>query len=114
MAEQLEENEYLSKALIEGIGAFLLVLTVLAVALNPKAKQEWAPWAIGITLGFLVMVFGPLTGGSFNPARWFGPALVGIELGDPADLPRLMASLESSAVHATRIPPSEAAFRYLV
>jgi MIP family channel proteins len=64
-------------ALIEGIGAFLLVLTVLAVALNPKAKQEWAPWSIGITLGFLVMVFGPLTGGSFNPARWFGPALVG-------------------------------------
>ena len=28
------------------------------------------------------MVFGPLTGGSFNPARWFGPALVGNEFAD--------------------------------
>ena len=22
------------------------------------------------------MIFGPLTGGSLNPARWFGPALI--------------------------------------
>ena len=47
-------------------------------------------------------------------SKEFGPALVGIELGNPEDLSRLMASLEHSPVHATRIPPSEAAFRYLV
>ena len=47
-----------------------------SIALNPEVRR-WAALAIGGALGFLVMVFGPLTGGSFNPARWFGPALVG-------------------------------------
>jgi MIP family channel proteins len=62
--------------LVEGIGTFVLVMTVLAVALNPEIRR-WAALSIGGALGFLVMVLGPLTGGSFNPARWFGPALVG-------------------------------------
>jgi len=70
---------------VEAIGAFLLVLVICAVALNPRARQEWAPLAIGSTLGFLVMIFGPLTGGSFNPARWFGPALIGDTL-DGSDI----------------------------
>jgi MIP family channel proteins len=64
-------------ACVEALGAFLLVLAVCAVAFNPRARQEWAPFAIGTTLGLGVMIFGPLTGGSFNPARWFGPALIG-------------------------------------
>ena len=68
-------------AIVEAIGTFLLVLVVCAVAFNPRARQEWAPLAIGTTLGFAVMIFGPLTGGSFNPARWFGPALIGDEFG---------------------------------
>ena len=63
--------------IVEALGTFLLVLAVCAVALNPRARREWAPLAIGTTLGMAVMVFGPLTGGSFNPARWFGPALIG-------------------------------------
>ena len=62
---------------VEGLGTFLLVLVICSVALNPRARQEWAPLAIGSTLGFIVMLFGPLTGGSFNPARWLGPALIG-------------------------------------
>jgi glycerol uptake facilitator len=62
--------------LVEGIGTFVLVLVVLAVALNPETRR-WAALSIGGALGFLVMVLGPLTGGSFNPARWFGPALIG-------------------------------------
>ncbi len=68
-------------ALVEGIGTFVLVLTILALALNPEVRR-WAALTIGAALGFLVMVLGPLTGGSFNPARWFGPALVGNEFAD--------------------------------
>jgi glycerol uptake facilitator-like aquaporin len=30
---------------------------------------------IGTTLGFAVMTLAPLSGASFNPARWFGPAV---------------------------------------
>ncbi len=68
-------------ACIEGIGTFLLVLAVCAVAFNPRARHEWAPLAIGFTLGLDVMIFGPLTGSAVNPARWFGPALIGNEFG---------------------------------
>ncbi len=71
----------LQGAIVEMIGTFLLVLAVVAVALNSRAWRDWAPLTIGLTLGFLVMVFGPLTGASFNPARWFGPALISGEWG---------------------------------
>jgi MIP family channel proteins len=68
-------------AIIEAIGTFCLVLVILAAVFSKKSFKDWAPLAIGTTLGFIVMVGGPLTGGSFNPARWLGPALVGNEWG---------------------------------
>lgn len=79
--------------IVEGLGAFLLVLVILAVAMNPRARQEWAPLAIGTTLGFVVMIFGPLTGASVNPARWFGPALIGDGLEGSDLLPFVLGPL---------------------
>jgi MIP family channel proteins len=67
---------------VEALGTFFLVWAVVALALNPKAPKEWAPLVIGATLGFAVMIGGALTGGVYNPARWFGPALIGSEFGD--------------------------------
>jgi MIP family channel proteins len=67
--------------IIEAIGTFCLVLVILAAVYSKKSLKDWAPLAIGTTLGFIVMVGGPLTGGSYNPARWFGPALVGDTFG---------------------------------
>jgi MIP family channel proteins len=63
-------------AVVEAMGTFVLVLVILAAVFSSKSVKDWAPLAIGTTLGFAVMVAGPLTGGALNPARWFGPALV--------------------------------------
>jgi MIP family channel proteins len=100
--------------IIEGIGTFCLVLVILAAVFSRKSFKEWAPLAIGTTLGFLVMVGGPLTGGSFNPARWFGPALVANDWGDvwPFLLGPILGSLLAAAVfrfvlEPGGVPPTE-------
>ena len=61
----------------EAIGAFFLVWAIVGVAVNPLAVKGWAGLVIGGTLGLAVMVMAPLTGAGFNPARSFGPAIVG-------------------------------------
>jgi glycerol uptake facilitator protein len=62
--------------LAEALGTFILMWAVMGTAVNPDAPKGVAGWAIGGSLGLAVLIFGPATGGSFNPARWFGPALV--------------------------------------
>ncbi|HEX3324714.1 MAG TPA: aquaporin [Solirubrobacterales bacterium] len=101
-------------AIVEAIGTFCLVLVILAAVFSKKSFKDWAPLAIGTTLGFIVMVGGPLTGGSFNPARWFGPALVGNEWGGvwPYLLGPIVGSLLAAAVfrfvlEAGGKPPTE-------
>ena len=88
-------------AVVEGIGTFLLVLAVCAVAFNPRARHEWAPLAIGLTLGLDVMIFGPLTGSAVNPARWFGPALIGNDFGGtwPYLVGPLVGALAAAALY---------------
>jgi len=60
----------------EFIGTFILVLTIVAVAVDPRVDRALAPLAIGAALGLAVVIMGSLTGGSLNPARAFGPDLV--------------------------------------
>jgi MIP family channel proteins len=66
---------------VEALGTFFLVWVVFGVAVNPRATKDWAALAIGAALGMAVMVFAPLTGAGFNPARAFGPAIVSGEFG---------------------------------
>src|SRR3954453_9102419 len=59
----------------EALGAFLLTWAVMGTAVNPAAPKGVAGFAIGGALGVGVLIFGPSTGASVNPALWFGPAL---------------------------------------
>lgn len=61
-------------ALVELVLTFFLVTSVLHNAVAGKSGNL-AGLAIGLTLVVSILVGGPLTGASLNPARTFGPAI---------------------------------------
>ncbi|WP_228374259.1 aquaporin [Demequina phytophila] len=63
-----------SGLVIEVLIAALLVGVVLAVT-SARAVPGVAPFAIGLTVGFLVLVAIPFTNGALNPARATGIAI---------------------------------------
>lgn len=60
--------------LIELVLTFFLVNAVYNAAVSGKAGNM-AGAAIGLTLAFCILMGGPLTGASLNPARTLGPAI---------------------------------------
>jgi glycerol uptake facilitator-like aquaporin len=53
----------------------MLAFVIMGVATDDRSAPAVAPFAIGATVFAGALVTGPLTGGSFNPARSLGPAL---------------------------------------
>ena len=63
--------------ILETVMTFTLVYVVLATTTAKNFKiAPLAGVAIGFTLGFNVIFGGSISGGSLNPARSFGPALI--------------------------------------
>ncbi|KAG9130732.1 hypothetical protein Leryth_012688 [Lithospermum erythrorhizon] len=64
---------------MEIVLTFGLMYTVYATAVDPKrgTLSTIAPLAIAFMVGANILVGGPFSGASMNPARSFGPALVG-------------------------------------
>jgi len=60
--------------LIEAVLTFFLLLAVFGTAVDPRAPKIGG-FGIGLTVLVDILVGGPLTGASMNPARTFGPAL---------------------------------------
>ncbi len=62
--------------LIEALLTFFLVSAVFGTAVSAQAPKVGG-FGIGLVLLFDILVGGPLTGAAMNPARAFGPALIG-------------------------------------
>ena len=60
--------------ILEAIATFFLVIVVFGTAVDPKAPKVGG-MAIGLVVAADILAIGPLTGGSMNPARSFGPAV---------------------------------------
>ena len=75
----------LQGAVIEALGTAILVLTIVASAVDSRAPAGWAPLTIGLALAAIIMFLGPATGATVNPARALGPDLVSFLLGARID-----------------------------
>ncbi len=63
--------------LMEVVATFLLMLVILGVtSQGDNASKALAGIVIGAIVLAMIFVAGPISGGSFNPARSIGPALI--------------------------------------
>ncbi|MDP9353586.1 MAG: MIP family channel protein [Chloroflexota bacterium] len=65
--------------LLEVLLSAVLMLVIVSVATDTRAVGQLAAIAIGGTVALDALWGGPVSGASMNPARSFGPALVGWE-----------------------------------
>jgi glycerol uptake facilitator protein len=68
-----DDVSYLSGVVAEALGTFILVFAIMAVAVDDRAPKQLAGLMIGLAVALAILVVGPLTGASLNPARTFGP-----------------------------------------
>jgi glycerol uptake facilitator protein len=59
----------------EGIGTAVLMFTILGIV-DSRSPSDLAGIVIGGVVVAIIMIVGPITGASLNPARAFGPELV--------------------------------------
>src|SRR5205823_11149722 len=59
----------------EGIRTFILMFAILGIV-DSRSPGDFAGLVIGGTVIAIIMIVGPITGASLNPARAFGPEFV--------------------------------------
>jgi aquaporin NIP len=69
-------NSWQQSFVLEFILTFILMLVIFGSAVHDKAAKSFAGLAIGATVGFEILLAGPISGASMNPARSIGPALI--------------------------------------
>lgn len=77
MAATLPTGSDMQSFVLEILITFLLMFVVSAVATDTKAVGEMAGLAVGTTIAMNVLIAGPISGASMNPARSIGSAVAG-------------------------------------
>lgn len=73
----IPSESILSAGIIEFVATFLLLLTLLGITHTQHKKIKlFAGLLIGLLITGLIFVAGPISGGSFNPARSLGPVII--------------------------------------
>jgi glycerol uptake facilitator protein len=70
-----DTTTWASAIFAEGIGTFMLMYAILGIV-DSRSPGDFAGIVIGGVVVAIIMVVGPVTGASLNPARAFGPELV--------------------------------------
>ncbi|KTE91143.1 aquaporin [Desulfitobacterium hafniense] len=65
----------------ELVGTFILVLTIMGVAVDKRAPKGWAGLMIGLAVAGVIITMGNISGQGINPARAFGPMFVNMLAG---------------------------------
>jgi MIP family channel proteins len=94
---------------MEMIATFFLVLVVYGTVIDRRAPASVYPFAIGLTITAGILAIGAFTGGALNPARGFGPALVGGEWGGTLAwlIGPLLGGVAAWALHTYVLMPRE-------
>jgi glycerol uptake facilitator-like aquaporin len=92
---------------LELVATFFLVLVVYGTVVDRRAPVSVYPFAIGLTITAGIFAIGAWTGGALNPARGFGPALVGGEWGGTVAwlFGPLLGGIAAWALHAYVLMP---------
>jgi glycerol uptake facilitator protein len=77
-----DTTTWASAIFAEAIGTFMLMYAILGIV-DSRSPGDFAGLVIGGVVVAIIMVVGPVTGASLNPARAFGPELVSALGGGP-------------------------------
>lgn len=61
----------------EIVATFFLLFVIYGVAVDQRSAKGVGGLVIGLTITMDIFATGAISGAAMNPARWFGPALVG-------------------------------------
>jgi glycerol uptake facilitator protein len=70
-----DSSTWASAIFAEAIGTFILMFAILGIV-DSRSPGDFAGIVIGGVVVAIIMVVGPITGASLNPARAFGPEFV--------------------------------------